>query len=414
MLQSKNSLAILVFVFMVSVLFWTGSVKASSESDSKSVADSINAFSLDLYEKLKQPGKNLFMSPYSGSVALSMAYAGSRGETESQMAKVLHYNTGQDQVHEALSALQRAIKSSASSSGISLNIANALWGQKGYDFREQFLDVLKSQYGSRFREVDFKGSPGEAITEINRWGNEETKGRIKDLLGKLPPDTRLILANAIYFKGMWDSKFKKSRTKKEIFFLNGGSEIQVPLMRRTDDFGYMEEKNFQALELPYKGNRFSMFVFLPRRKSGLAQFEKSLTMKSLADYLKSRRVQKVKVYLPRFKLTDSLELRTALASLGMNDAFSFAKADFSWMSADEVRDLFIGSVRQKSFVEVKEEGTEAVAVTTIEMRPQSIVIQKEPPPIPVFRADHPFMFFIRHNPTNCILFMGRVVKPDQL
>ncbi len=408
--QYRKFLLFVVVAMCFAALASTLVSDVRAEEDMKSIANSVNAFSFDLYMKCRKPNENLFLSPYSAAVALTMAYAGARGETESQMAKVLHYAPGQGTVHKALSDLQRAILSSGGGAGPELNIANALWGQQGYKFEEPFLDLLNRDYGSPLRTVDFQGNPGAAAERINEWASHETKGIIKDVVtpGDFSALTRLILANAIYFKGMWRAPFSKNLTTDEDFTLPDGNKERVKMMKKTADFVYAESEDFQVLEVPYKGEALSMVVFLPRRCDMLTRCEETLTSRELLQTMASMQSTMVQVFLPRFKLTGSYRLNDTLTTLGMRNAFLRQKADFTEIGAEKPR-LFIDQVLQKTFAEVNELGTEAAAVTFHTALAGAPDIRT--PPIPVFRADHPFIFLIRHRPSNCILFMGRVTSP---
>ncbi len=400
---------VVAMCFAALVSTWTTDVRA--EEDMKSIVNSVNAFSFDLYMKCRKPNGNLFLSPYSAAVALTMAYAGARGETESQMAKVLHYAPGQGTVHKALSDLQRAILSAGGGTGPELNIANALWGQQGYKFEEPFLNLLNQDYGSPLRTVDFQGNPAAAAAEINEWASHETRGRIKDVVST-PEDinalTRLILANAIYFKGMWRAPFEKRNTTDQDFTLPDGSKEPVKLMTRLSHFTYTEYNDFQVLELLYKGEALSMVIFLPRRHDMLNRFEESLNLGVLLQAMAALRSTKVKVFLPRLKLSDSNLLMNALTALGMKDAVSIQNADFRGISKN--RPLFIREEIQKTFVDVHEQGTEVTSGLGL-VANAGANLHVQHPQIPVFRADHPFMFLIRHRPSNCILFLGRVTDP---
>lgn len=406
----KKSLLI-VIVIMASAVLTCMNISLSSAKDVQlQVVEAMNAFGLNLYGKLKKSDNNLFFSPYSASVALTMALAGTKGETASQMVKVLHYNQSNMEIHSILSSLNQEILKSGKAPGIRLNTANAIWGQKGFDFHKQFLNIIKTHYGSAFRQVDFENAPQAAAAEINQWASKQTEGRIQDIVRDLDRLTRFILANAIYFKGKWAHQFKEKMTKKDDFFLLNGNKTSTMMMHQTDKFGYMEIPDFQILEAPYQGGDLSMVVLLPRRRDGLLDSEQSLSIQKLHTWFRELRDQKVEIYLPKFKVTDSLSLKDSLQSLGMVDAFSAKTADFTGMSSPK-DPLFIGKVLQKTFIDVNEEGTEAAAVTTVALRIGMIF--KEPPPIPVFRADHPFIFFILHKKTNCILFMGRITNPEE-
>jgi len=374
-----------------------------------------NAFALDLYGKLSEQEGNLFFSPYSISTALAMTYAGARGNTAAQMAEVMHFNLPQEWLHPAFGTLILYLQvRQQQEGGYELAVANALWGQKGYPWLNEFLELTRENYGAglRLQEVDFAGDTEGARQTINDWVEEETREKILELLqeGDINVETALVLTNAIYFKGDWASRFKENRTRPGPFTLSDGSKVEVPMMHQTEEFGYMETDGLQALELPYAGEELSMLVLLPREIEGLAELEESLTVVKLDEWLGALREREVDVYLPRFKMVSRFELSEVLKALGMTDAFDPQNADFTGMMAprDIEGPLWISMVIHKAFVDVNEEGTEAAAATAVIM--QGLDGPEEPA---IFRADHPFLFLIRDNASGSILFMGRVIDPVQ-
>jgi len=375
-------------------------------TDGKPVADGINEFALDLYGRLSPKKGNLFFSPYGISTALTMTYAGARGETARQMRDVLAFRIGDDRLHAGCANLSASLEADPKTAGYELTIANALWGQRGYGFQSAFLALNRKHYGAGLKSVDFVRNAEGARKEINGWVEKKTRDRIKDLIpaGVLSPLTRLVLTNAIYFKGDWAAKFKESRTKDGIFQVSAAEKVTVPMMKQTEKFGYHQGRGFQALELPYKGDALSMVMFLPESIDGLAGLEKVLTAKKIAEVTARLRRQKVRLEMPRFKMTLFVSLKDALVAMGMADAFSDRRADFSGMTGR--RDLYISAVLHKAFVEVNEEGTEAAAATAVVM-----ALRGMPAPPPLFRADRPFVFIIRDRGTGAILFMGRVANP---
>lgn len=379
-----------------------------------------NQFALDLYGRLaddqsvKKQGGNLFFSPYSISTALAMTCAGARDQTQEQMERVLHFYYPLQRIHcatprqtlyEALGLLQNQLNKDKDA-GYELNVANALWGQKGYGFVESFLELNKRYFGAGFNEVDFAQSE-KARKTINTWVEKKTKDKIKELIrqGVLNPLTTLVLTNAIYFKGDWSSKFKEMDTKDAVFHITEDKTVEVSMMYQKGKFAYSEGEEAQTLVLPYKGDELSMLIVLPKKIGLLASVESDLTSKNLKFEQGWLREQEVRVYLPKFKITCGvLELKHILRDMGMKDAFSLPPADFSGMTGS--KELFISAVLHKAFVEVNEEGTEAAAATAVIMDRTSL-----PMPTPVFRADHPFVFMIKDNRSGSILFMGRVVNP---
>jgi serpin B len=360
------------------------------------------SFALDLYATLRDHDGNLFFSPFSVSAALAMTYAGARGRTAEQMARVLYFP--KDDVHPTFGKLLTGLGGDAAE-GYEIAIANRLWGQRGTAFREDFKGELNARYGAGLGEVDFRSAAEQARAQINAWVEERTKGRIKDLFkpGVLNATTRLVLANAVYFKGAWDRPFLPQRTTDAPFTLAPGRTVPVPTMRQRASFGYFETDTLQALEMPYAGDDLSMVVLLPVRVGGLADLERSLTVDRLADMFARLRSQEVDVAFPKFTFTSEFSLAETLAAMGMADAFT-SSADFSGM--DGTRTLVIATVVHKAFVDVNEEGTEAAAATGVGVSRTSM-----PRETPVFRADHPFLFLIRDRRTESVLFLGRVADP---
>ncbi len=400
------SLAVMVLVSAVAA-------QAQACGDDVSVAQGNNKFALALYDKLREEKGNLFFSPYSISTALAMAYAGAKGQTQAQMADVLHFPTGPNDVNatkfqSVFGQIIKDLNARGAAGDYELAVANALWGQKGYSFLKEYLLLIETNYGGGLNEVDFVGAAEAARQTINKWVEQKTKDKIKDLIpqGMLNNSTRLVLTNAIYFKGKWANQFKKERTQDEPFTLLDGQKINVPMMSQTEKFGYTEAEDFQLLELPYVKDELAMIILLPKKINGVADFEKKLTSENLSRWMGELHKQKVVVSVPRFKMTQQFGLADTLRSMGMADAFSAQLADFSGMTG--TRELFISAVVHKAFVDVNEEGTEAAAATGVGM-----AMSAAPQKMPVFRADHPFIFLIRDNKSASILFIGRVMEPTK-
>lgn len=360
-----------------------------------------NRFAFDLYGKLRAQEGNLFVSPFSISGALAMTYNGADGTTAEEMAKTLHFSLGQDRLHPAFGALTQELNGAGRKRSYQLSVANALWTQKDYGFRDEFIQSTRAHYGAAPFEVDSFGN--EKVTEaINAWVEQQTQGKIKELFkaGSLSSiDTvRLVLANAIYFKGDWLHKFNKEATKDGPFQVTTTQRVTVPLMRQEESFKYGTTGVCEVLELPYAGKELSMIVLLPRRADGLADLEQALTADRLAEWLAQTREQEIEVTLPRFRVTAEFNLKPTLTDMGMPSAFS--SADFSRMSPKR---LVIAAAVHKAFVEVNEEGTEAAAAT-------GIAAADSLPPR--FCADHRFVFLIRDNRSGSVLFIGRLVDPS--
>jgi len=409
----------LITTFLSTVIACTAADKILTSSEALceiSVVQNNNKFALELYGNLKAQQGNLFLSPYSISTALAMAYAGASGETEIQIAKTLNFYLYSDSndtteilykplFHKTFGDIIHGLNEAGEKGNYELAVANALWGQKGYVFLKEFLALVKTNYDGNLEQVDFARQTEAARNTINDWVENKTKDKIKELIkpGMLDTMTRLVLTNAIYFKGKWASEFKPERTQDAPFTLSGGEKIDVPMMNRTGQFGYMETDAMQVLELPYISDELSMVIFLPKQLEGIGEVEDELTSDNLSDRLTKLRKREVEVWLPKFKMTSEFELAEVLAKMGMPDAFS-GKADFSGMTGS--RDFFISAVIHKAYVDVNEEGTEAAAATAVTMKLTSVG-----PKTPVFKADHPFVFLIRDNITGSILFIGRVADP---
>ncbi len=402
-LFSTGLLSVLTFIGLT----YSMPAEAKNCQDTKIVVEGNKAFAFDLYEKLKKVEGNLFFSPYSISTALAMTYAGARGNTEKQMGTALHFTLDQKRFHPAFACLESQLKAIHEKSDIELNIANALWAQEDYVFLREFLDLIQSNYGTVLNHVDFKRTCEAARKKINVWVEQKTKDKIKDLIkpGVLNALTRLVLTNAIYFKGAWESQFKKYRTKESPFWLSIDKSVEVPMMTQKRQFRYMENDSLQILELPYVGDDLAMIALLPRKVDGIAQLEADLSVENLNMWIGHLRKGEVSVFLPKFKMTSQFRLSETLASMGMPDAFG-GNADFSGI--DGTKDLFFSAVIHKAFVDVNEEGTEAAAATAAVI---SLTSAPSTPP-PTFRADHPFVFLIHDIHSGAILFLGRIVNPN--
>jgi serpin B len=405
---------ILILLTLVALgLSPAASPRDSARSDPRPVADGGNAFAVDIYRALKARPGNLFLSPYSISAALTMTRLGAAGETAKQMDEVLHLPEGAAAGHKALAAALRPRtvtdgygRESKKVPTHELHIANALWGQEGMPLKSPFLSNLRNSFGAPLERIDFRNT-AKARKIINDWVATNTKDRIRDIIPPdLPtPDTRLALANAIYFKASWRHPFSERGTRIESFTNGAGAVVEVPTMSISKELGYAETADVQILELPYRADETSMVVVLPKEKDGLPALEEKLTAKGMAAMLEKIATRPVDVRLPKFSFTTALDLTAVLPAMGMPDAFDGGKADFSEMT--DAERLYIGAVLHKAFVAVDEAGTEAAAATVVMMRKGGA------PGVPVeFRADHPFLFLIRHRPTGCILFLGRVDDPS--
>ncbi len=413
-----------ILIFASLFLILDNSVRAEEESteDNTNTAYGLiptvvkgnTGFAFDLYAQLsKENSGNLFFSPYSLSTALAMTYAGAAGETAKQMSQVLHFPKNQAELHPAFFHLQEQVNKVNQKGEIEVHIANALWGHKRRVLQADFQESLMNYYRAILNQVDFKTETEKVRKKINRWVAIITHHKIKELVkvGILNENTRLVLVNAIYFKANWASQFKRDDTKEAPFWVNQKQAVNAPMMNQKHLFNYMENDEIQILELPYTAqdntplgnNSLSMIVLLPQQGDGLAELESSLNTQQLDKWLSRLRSQKVKVSLPKFKISTQFELSKPLTKMGMSTAFN-EKADFSGI--DGTKELSITSIVHQAFVDVNEEGSEAAAATGV-----VVGVRGMPPASPTFRADHPFIFLIRHNFSGSILFMGRIVDP---
>ena len=382
-----------------------------SEADLATLVDGNSTFAFDLYQALREADGNLFYSPHSISLALAMTYAGARGETAQQMADTLDFILPQNRLHPAFNSLDLQLgrrgegAKGKDGEGFRLNIVNAIWGQKDYEFLSDFLDLLAENYGAGLRILDFANAPEESRITINKWVSDRTEGRIEDLIpqGLIDTLTRLVLTNAIYFNAAWQYPFQEDMTEDGPFYLLDGGEVIVPMMRQAELFGYAEGDGYQAVELPYDGGELSMVLLLPQA-GHFEAFEGSLDAQQVDGIIGRLEHRQVTLAMPRFEFESSFGLKRTLTSMGMPLAFS-GGADFSGMTGN--RDLFIAEVVHKAFVSVDEAGTEAAAATAVVM-PMAM-----PPEEPVeVNANRPFVFLIHDIEAGTILFVGRVINPS--
>ncbi len=383
-----------------------------STSDATDLVAGNSAFAFELYQALREEPGNLFYSPYSISLALAMTYAGARGETERQMADTLKFALSQNGLHPAFNQLDLELASRGEGAagkdekGFRLNIVNAIWGQEGFEFLDEFLDTLAENYGAGLRLVDYINEPEESRVIINDWVEDQTESRIKDLIpeGVINDRTRLVLANAIFFNAAWIDPFPEGTVDAPFHLLDGG-EVLVPMMsQQTSAFGYAEGDGYQVVELPYDGRELSMVIILP--DSGrFEEFETSLdasVVKAVTEAVAF--TFDVALTMPTFEFESDFSLSKTLADMGMPVAFVPGAADFSGMNGEGR--LFIQDVVHKAFVSVDEEGTEAAAATAVIVGIESVRQTVE------VNVDRPFVFLIRDIETGTILFLGRVVDPS--
>jgi serpin B len=373
--------------------------------DISGLAERNNRFAFDLYQQLSPDHDNILFSPYSLFNALAMTLAGADGNTEKQMEMTLSADMGKRRLFAAFSAMNKATNEMNRQPGISVLCANGIWTQAGHPFKKAFLKRAAGDFDAEIRQVDFVTGFEYQRQQINAWVEDKTKHKIEDLLpaGVPDPQTRMILVNAIYFKGDWQVPFEGQMTREMPFWLTPDRSVNVPLMCRQGPIRYARDEYFQMIELPYEGKNISMLVLLGHPRADIKAIGKMLT----ADYVNSlyqiMNEFEVRVFLPGFKVVEDYSLSDTLVNMGMTDAFD-DRADFSGMNGS--KGLYINDVVHKAVIEVNEKGAEAAAATGVVMRKQSAAFMGV-----TFKADHPFVFLIRENATGAILFLGRLSDP---
>lgn len=377
-----------------------------AESSNSEVNAMSTEFAVDLYRKLGEGGGNVFLSPWSIDLALTMTWAGARGVTAEEIAQTLRLPSDPD-VLAKLGQLTAKLKAEAADGGFQFRSVNALWGATRYPFMPAYMAQMENTLGVHLSELDFAADPRAARQTINAWIADQTHDKIKGLLGpgNITPETRLVLTNAVFFKAAWEHPFEKDRTQNEAFFVSADQKTSMPLMYQQRSFSYAEDSTMQVVDLPYRHHLLAMRIFLPTSRDGLDKLESDLSAQRIKAPGDGMRRQILQVWLPRFKLENKYDLVETLSALGIKRAFN--QADFSGIST--AAGLSISDVVHQAFVNTNEEGTEAAAATAVAMRGGVMLPE---PGSNIFRADHPFIFAIIHQPTGSILFMGRVSRPQ--
>src|SRR5581483_10170431 len=393
---------LILFAFVATIAI---AADPSKESPAKIVQGN-NEFAFDLCGRLRAESGNFVFSPYSISTALAMTYTGARGDTAEQMAKTMHFPLGPEQLPPVYGKLVNELRGEGGKRPYKLNIANRIWGQKGFGFRPAFLQQLDRDYRAGLEEVDYKESLEKSRQTINAWVAKETEDKIKDLLSPsaLTPLTRMVLTNAIFLEASWVEPFHEGNTKEGDFFVAADKKSRASLMHLQLNASYLDGEAFQAIELPYRGGGLSMMVLLPKKVDGIAELEKSLTATKLAEWLPKFKRYQVELTLPKFKMGKSIGLSKELAALGMPKPFS-PDADFSGMASAQLK---IDNVIHQAFVDVNEKGTVAAAAAVVVALASAAPVNL---PKAEFKADHPFVFVLRESRSGSVLFMGRVSQP---
>jgi serpin B len=368
--------------------------------------DDNSAFAFDLYYELKDCDDNLLFSPYSLSTSMAMTYAGARGETEKEIAEVFHFELPRERLHPAFNTLDTMLSErTGKTENLHLDIHNSVWGQKGYDFLADYLDILAQDYGAGIKLVDYINSPDNARRTINNWVSKRTDNKIEELIPAgdiINSLTRLVLTNTVYFSAEWEYKFlKPSYTKNQSFYLKDGAKISVPMMHSEfQSFNYTQMGICQAVELPYQGGKFSLLLLVPDSGT-FDELEESMDISFFNQIIDEMETNRVKLAMPRFGFESGFLLKATLSDMGMAGAFGEG-ADFSGMTG--TRDLFIEDVVHKSWISVDEEGTEAASASAV----VAMVGLEEAVHITI---DRPFIFLIRDIESGTIIFLGRVLNP---
>nr|XP_002734390.1 PREDICTED: serpin B3-like [Saccoglossus kowalevskii] len=378
----------------------------------KVLAKSQQDFAVDLYQTLTQSKQyqeeNIVFSPFSISVALAMTYLGAKSESATQMEKVLKFHqVGIENIHPTFHMLRSEIFNQ--DAGYVLNAANKLFIDSNYTFVSEFLSATEAYYDSALEPLNF-GNPEESRVEINKWVDKQTQSLIQDLIpeGVISTMTKLVLVNAIYFKGKWANQFNPKFTKVDNFYLDKRNAVKIPMMYNNENkfkFYADDVLKCQILEMPYSGSNLSMIAILPDEVNGLLSLQKNITSDTLQKWFSQLHETKVDVTFPRFKMESSFQLKSELQKLGMVDIFVPDLADLTGMADN--RELFVYDAVHKSFIEVTEEGTEAAAASAVLVGIESVRVHHK------FNANHPFLFLIRDNTTGTVLFMGRIMKLSQ-
>ncbi len=410
----KTTIILLLTTFLWSCSHRVHEQQATEEVSEEEVTQKTNIpmqnneFAFDLMRQIPVGDDNMVISPFSISTALAMTYAGARENTMEQMAEVMHFDTDQQRFHEAYRNYLQSMQTRAEEN-IELNIANSLWAQEDYHFLDSFFETVETNYDSKTFQVDFKEHHQQITLDINQWVYDETNEKIEDLIAPnvLTDDTRMVLVNAIYFLGAWMKEFDPDLTTEDLFYPRNEEMVSTDFMRRSDTLPYFEDEHKQLLEIPYSGGDFSMLFLLPAEGRTLEEFERQIDAESFADMIDKMDEQEVEVFVPSFEAETQIDLEDILANMGMPHAFN-RFADFSGMTGD--LDLVLDKVIHQAVIEVAEEGTEAAAATAV------VVIRKtsiDPDQPPVFRANRPFLFFVKDNANQNILFTGRVMNPSK-
>ena len=393
-MKTTTSLAVGILIALVSCQTLSAQSPITAENTS---------FALDFYKQhsIKKPG-NVFFSPFSISVALSMVYPGARRETAEEIKIAMGFLKDSVKQSAEISSLIRNV----TATGSPFKVVNTVWLQKGVTFEPAFLTITAQYFKNDFKEANFAANPEGARAEINKTIETQTNDKIKDLLpqGVITRDVLMVLTNAVYFKDVWASPFKKELTSLQRFYPASGGSVNTMFMQHTGTFSGFENEIVSVLELPYKNKDYSLVILLP--KVDMKTFEEEhLTLENYSQWTDFRSVSFAKILLPRFKMTHSIDVKDILKDFGMIRSFDAGQADFTGIYKG-LENMFISDILHKAFVDVNEEGTEAAAATAV------VAVTRGYTPSRNFIADRPFIFIIRERKTQSILFMGKLAMPE--
>ena len=387
-----------------------GPVEIKLSDEQTELIDGGNRFGFDLFREVlsgEPDSENVFISPLSVHLALSMTWNGTDRETRQQMMEVLNYPDHDDETINA--SIHKLIEDLLSvDEKVETGIANSIWYRDSWTIKQDFLDINRKYFNAEIGPLDFDDPASRDI--INAWVAEMTNNRIEEIVDEIDPDHLMFLINAIYFKGVWSTEFVPDQTKNRPFYLSPGDPKEVMTMETEGEFGYAARDGYSVVELPYGQGNYSMLVFLPDPQAGVEGLIENLSIEEwndLADALDNK--HEVNIRMPRFTVEYDTDLNNALINLGMTDAFDRSRADLSRIADPGGVNLYVSRVRHKSFVEVNEEGTEAAAVTSVEVRVESY--NPDEPQLVYFHVDRPFVFAIKEKFTNSLIFIGRVMEP---
>lgn len=373
---------------------------------SAKIIQSDNQFGMELFQKINETdteGKNIMISPMSVSLALAMAYNGAEGTTREQMEDMLHkLNLTPDEINQSYKTLVDALQSHDVK--VDIDIANGIFYHEDFSVKSDFLNTNKEYYDAEIDALDF-GNSKKTLETINGWVKNKTRNKIESILNSISPYDVMVLVNAVYFNAEWTYRFEKNNTANRVFFYEDGSSSNIPTMMIEEKFNYYQDSQFEMLELPYGGGKFSMLVLLPNEGYSVNQLIKTLTPDNINLWVANMSEYEKKVFLPKFEFKYENTINEELESLGMTDAFNVQKANFKGINEDQ--QIYISEVKHKSYIKVDEKGTEAAAVTSATFTTTAVG------PGEIFAADHPFVFAIKEKDTNAILFIGKVLNPEQ-